>query len=158
MSMVRRGGVLASALAGALVLSGCGMSIPTDPQGTFDRVQDGVLRAGASIEEGLVSAEDGELVGPLVDLVEDFARLHDADVRWTVGSEESLVGVLDGGDIDLIVGGMTVDTPWIDQAGSTRGYPMPDRAGEREIVMLVPLGENRFLSEIEAFLDEEWKE
>lgn len=150
-----RTGALASAFAVALILSGCAVSVPADPQGTFDRVQNGALRVGASIEDGLVVDVDGELVGPLVDLVEEFADRHDAEVQWTVGSEESLVDALDRGELDLMVGGMTPDTPWIDQAGATRGYPVTTPRGEHEMVMLVPLGENRFLTELETFLDEE---
>lgn len=139
----------------AVTLSGCGMSVPTDPDGTLDRVTGGELRVGTSPDGTLVEVEEGEPRGPVVDLVDDFAARIDADVTWTVATEETLVGMLKEGDLDLVAGGLTPDTPWIDKAGVTRGYPGIEGAGDRELVMLVPLGENAFLSALEATLDEE---
>lgn len=144
--------------AAALALSGCTLSVPADPGGTLERVEGGVLRAGASVDDGLVSEEDGEVSGPLVDLVEEFAHTYRAKVRWTVGSEESLVAAVQRGELDIVVGGITSDTPWIDRTGASRGYPEIPQAGGRDIVMLVPLGENGFLFELESFLDEELKQ
>ncbi|MFJ6549017.1 hypothetical protein [Microbacterium sp. NPDC091676] len=149
---------LIGALAGLLVataLGGCGMTVPADPDGTLDRVSGGELRVGTSPEPGLVEIDGGEPRGPVVDLVDDFAASIDADVTWTVATEESLVGMLETGDLVLVAGGLTPDTPWIDKAGVTRGYPGIEGAGDRELVMLVPLGENAFLSALEASLDEE---
>ncbi|KAB1646975.1 hypothetical protein F8O04_14235 [Pseudoclavibacter endophyticus] len=143
-------------LLAGMLLSGCGLSIPSDPNGTMDRVEGAVLRAGASVEEGLVEkAADGGAFGPLADLVEAFAEEHGAEVEWTFGSEESLVEHLEQHRIDLAVGGMTADTPWSQMAGTTRGYDEVPGAEGREIVMLVPLGENELVYELESFLDRE---
>ncbi len=138
-------------LALALVLTGC--SVPADPDGTMDRIQGDTLRAGASLEDGLVEAADGTVTGPLAELVEEFAHRHDADVDWTTGSEESLVTALEERRLDIVVGGITADTPWVDRVGATRGYP--EIAEGRELVLLVPPGENRLLFELEQFLDGE---
>lgn len=138
-----------------LSLAGCGTSIPTDPDGTLNRLRDGELRVGVSIEPGLSWETDGEPDGPLIDLVDDFADRIDADIEWTIAGEETLVGMLESGDLDLAVGGFSDATPWIDRAGVSRGYTRIDGADGRSIVMLVPLGENAFLSELEIFLDEE---
>ena len=146
---------LALAAVGALGLAGCGIQIPSDPNGSFARIQGDVLRAGASPEAGLVVVEGAEVSGPLADLVTAFAEDNDARVDWTVGSEESLVTGLEEGDLDVAIGGMTADSPWADRAGMTRGYPdLPGAAG-RSVVLLVPLGENRLLSELESFIDQE---
>lgn len=136
-------------------LSGCGASIPTDPDGTLDRVRDGDLRVGVSIDPGLASEAGGTPDGPVIDLVDEFATSLDADTEWTIASEETLVGMLESGDLDLAVGGFSDATPWLDRAGVSRGYTRIDGADGRSIVMLVPLGENAFLSELETFLDEE---
>lgn len=138
-------------------LAGCGLTIPADPDGTLQSVSGGELRVGYSPDPGLIveSTDGDDPTGSIPDLVDDFADSIDADVEWTEGSEESLVGMLERGDLDLIAGGMTADTPWIDKAGVTRGYPGIDGADGREIVLLVPLGENAFLTELERFLDEE---
>ncbi len=139
----------------AAALSGCGATVPADPDGTLDRVSGGELRVGTSPEPGLVEFDGGRPRGPVVDLVDGFATSLDADVTWTIATEESLVGMLEAGDLDLVAGGLTPDTPWIDRAGVTRGYPGIEGAGDRELVMLVPLGENAFLSALETSLDEE---
>jgi hypothetical protein len=129
------------------------MTIPSDPDNALRRVEAGTLRAGAAYEAGLVEFSGGEMTGPLVELVEDFAQAHGAHVTWTAGSEESLVGALEAGELDIAVGGMTTDTPWLDRAGLTRGYPEIPGSGGRDIVLMVPLGENRLLFELETYLD-----
>jgi len=139
----------------AATLAGCGMSIPADPDGTLDRVSGGELRIGASPDPGLVDVESSTPTGPLPDLAEQFAATLDAEPEWTVGSEETLVGMLEAGDLDLVIGGFTEKTPWIDKAGITRGYSGIEGADGRKIVMLVPLGENAFLTDLERFLDKE---
>lgn len=136
-------------------LVGCGIAVPADPEGTLQTVSGGELRVGVSPDEGLVDSSTDVPTGPLIDLVESFADSIDADVDWTIDSEETLVGMLEDGDLDLVVGGITDQTPWVEKAGITRGYTAIEGADGRTIVMLVPLGENAFLSELEGFLDEE---
>ncbi|MCP2371866.1 ABC-type amino acid transport substrate-binding protein [Agromyces terreus] len=139
-----------------LALTGCGISIPTDPDGTLQRVvRTGELRAGAS-PAGTALVVDGDRVsGALADLVEEFAAEQGARVIWTVGSEEALVEDLEQGDLDLAVGEMTDQTPWSDRASVTRPYTdLPGLEG-RKTVLLLPLGENAFQSALETYLDEE---
>ena len=138
----------------ALVLSGCGMSIPADPDGALEQVENGVLRVGVSPDGPVVERVGDEVSGPLALVIEDFARQHRADVEWEFGSEESLVMALEAGEIDIAIGGMTSDTPWSDRVGVSRGYPQLDPR-ERDLVVFVPLGQNRLLSELERFLDGE---
>lgn len=151
-----RAGRTAAAVAGLLIaalLSGCGITVPSDPDGTLNAVTGGELRVGTSPDRDLVELSGDEPRGPVVDLVDGFAAHLDAETTWTVASEETLVRMLEQGDLDLIAGALTPDTPWIDKAGVTRGYPGIDGAGDRELVMLVPLGENAFLSSLESYLD-----
>lgn len=151
----RRAVFSAAALLLAISLSGCALTIPADPDGTLQSVTGSELRVGVSADPGLVETDRETPTGSIPDLVTGFADGIDAEVDWTNGSEETLVGMLERGDLDLVVGGFTADTPWVDRAGVTRGYPGIDGAEGREIVMLVPLGENAFLSELERYLDEE---
>ena len=144
----------AVALLLAAALSGCGLTIPADPDGTLESVTGSELRVGRSADPGLVDTDRDTPTGSIPDLVTGFADGIDAEIDWTYGSEETLVGMLERGDLDLVAGGFTSDTPWIDKAGVTRGYPEIDGADGREIVMLVPLGENAFLSALERHLDE----
>ncbi len=154
-ALARRGPFVAVVMALGAMLCGCGLQVPTDPGGSLDRITGDVLRAGASPDSDWVIVEGDDVSGRLVMLVEDFARMHDAEVEWVVGSEESLVRDLEEGRLHVAVGGMTADSPWMDRAGLTRSYPSDGRDGGREFVMFVPLGENRLLAALERHLDEE---
>lgn len=136
-----------------LALTGCS-AIPADPDGTLARVTGGVLNVGVS-PNGEFASVDGDVVeGREVDLVEEFAETIDAEIDWTVGSEEALVRALERDDLDLVIGGLTDATPWLSHAGVTRPYDeFTDAEGRtHRVVMLVPMGENAFLSTLETFL------
>lgn len=139
----------------SMTLAGCSLTVPADPDGTLEAVSGGELRVGVAPDERLADVSTVPPAGPLVDLVDDFAVSLDADVQWTVGSEEELVVKVEEGDLDLVVGGFTGQTPWVDRVGVTRGYRGIEGAEGRSTVMFVPLGENAFLSSLEAFLDTE---
>jgi hypothetical protein len=64
------------------------------------------------------------------------------------------VGDLEEGDLDLVIGGLTAETPWSEKAGTSRPYTTStdEQGATVEHVMLVPRGENRFLIELDAFL------
>jgi DNA-binding transcriptional LysR family regulator len=110
----------------SLTSSGCGVRIPSDPDGTQDRVTDSVLRVGASPSGSLVHVGGHRVSGSMADLVEGFAASRGARLEWRVDSEEDLVGDLESGRIDLAIGGMTADTPWATRVSVTRGYPDVD--------------------------------
>jgi len=156
--MVRRARAIVTTL-GALVLalgmSGCGLQIPADPDGTLERITGDVLHAGASPSGDLVTVRGDEVTGPLADLVEGFAASRDARVVWTVDSEEDLVDDLANGDLDLAVGGMTDASPWADRVSLTRGYPEIEGSEGASVVMLLPMGENGLQAALETYLDEE---
>jgi len=141
-------------VASVAFLAGCGASIPTDPSGTLEDVRGGVLHAGVSPHDGFVMINGDEPSGTEVDAIEAFAESLDAQIEWTIGSEEALVTHLEDGELDLVAGGLTDETPWVDKAGVTRPYAeITDADGAtRKLVMLVPMGENAFISELETFL------
>ncbi len=142
-------------LVAAAVLSGCGIRIPADPDGTLDRITDGVLRVGASPSGSLVVASDGRVEGSLVELVEGFADEREARVEWTVDSEEDLVDGLATGELDLAIGGMTDKTPWAERVSVTRAYPDVPGSGGASVVVLLPMGENAMQAALEAYFDRE---
>ena len=159
--MVRMSGALRFALGVVcLVLAapGCGVSIPADPDDTLERVREGTLRVGVSPQPPWTGVDAaGEPVGREVDLVADFAAGLDAEVRWVVGGEEHLVTAMEHGQLDLVVGGLTKDSPWSEKAALTRPYAQGvDARGEPiELVMATRMGENGFLRSLEAFLFEQ---
>lgn len=147
--------ILAAAAAFAvLALSGCGIRIPNDPDGTLDRVTDGELRVGASPAPALVDVSGGDVSGSLAELIEGLAATRHAHIVWTIGSEEQLVDRLEDGQLDLAIGGMTDSSPWSERVALTRPYPELSPEGAR-IVLLLPMGENAWQSAIEQYLDGE---
>lgn len=137
-----------------LVLTGCGLTIPADPDGTLDRVRGGTLRVGVSPNEPWTQLDAGQPSGIEVELVREFAATLGAQVEWSVGGEEALIADLEQAELDLVIGGLTSKTPWSKQAGITRAFTeVLDEQGEPEKhVMAVPMGENAFLVELEKFL------
>lgn len=159
---VSRRRVLSGGLGALAVgLAGCTSSgYPADPEGTLDRVRGGVLRVGVEHHPPFVELGPGEPGGTEADLVRRFAAELGARVEWTASSEEALMTAIEKGDLDLVVGGLTTDSPWTTHAALTRGYAEttgPD--GESvELAMAVPLGENQMLVRLEEFLDEHGEE
>ncbi|QXT62301.1 hypothetical protein [Tessaracoccus palaemonis] len=147
-------GIAGSGLACCLVI-GCGVTIPHDPDGALDRITGTTLRVGASPAQGLVRVDGAHVTGPLPDLVDEFAATRDADIEFTVLGEEEIVDALEAGRIDLGIGPMTDESPWTERASQTRGYDTVPGADGRKVVLLLPLGENRFQSALETFLDAE---
>ncbi len=144
---------MVAAVAG--LLASCGLSIPVDPNGTLDRVTGGTLRVGVSPNPPWTEiTEGGEPTGTEVGLVREFAATLPAEVSWTVGGEEALITAMEHGALDLVIGGLTADTPWEKHAAITKPYAEgtgPD--GKRiKLVMAAPLGENAFLLRLEKFL------
>ncbi|MEE6294695.1 transporter substrate-binding domain-containing protein [Georgenia wangjunii] len=151
--MIKTARALAAAML-VLLLAGCGARIPSDPDGTLDQVRGSVLRVGVSPNEPWTEVTGDDASGLEVDLVTDFADSLDASVAWTTGGEESLIGKLERGELDLVIGGLTAASPWADKASLTTAYTFavgPDGAEEAH-VMAVPMGENAFLVELETFL------
>jgi ABC-type amino acid transport substrate-binding protein len=147
---------LAGAVILVLALSGCGLSIPADPDSTLENVRGGTLRAGISPNGDLTVVDNGTYSGSEVELLEDFAADLDATIDWTVASEETLVRGLENGKLDVVIAGFTDATPWVDKAGVTRPYRevTAEDGSRHKLVMLVPIGENAFLTALETFLTE----
>lgn len=147
---------LATTLVSVMALAACA-TIPGDPDGTLERVQGGVLRVGVTEHAPWVELQEGaEPMGTEPELVRAFAERIGAEVTWTPGSEAALATALEDGDLDMLIGGILDDTPWVQSGAVTRPYAEVSTAdGTEHHVMMTPLGENAFLVELETFLDEE---
>ena len=149
----------AASAAGALALAGCGLTIPTDPDGTLDGVLErGTLRAGASPREPWVdvpAGDEAEPAGTEVELVEAFAEHLGVEVEWEVAGESELVERLKRLELDIVAGGLTADSPYADAVALTRPYEQSTDAegAMKKHVLAVPVGENEMLSTLERFLD-----
>lgn len=141
-----------------LAVSGCAQ-LPVDPEGTLEGVRAHTLRVGLSPNPDFVSIQGSDYSGSEVSLVRDFAEHLQTEPEFMVAGEETLVKQLEAGQLDLVVGGISSNTPWTDQVGLTRPYrETVDALGEDvKLVILVRPGENAFLSELEYFLDQRGK-
>jgi polar amino acid transport system substrate-binding protein len=135
--------------------AGCA-AIPADPEGTLERATGGILRVGMSEHSPWTELENGERAGVEVDLVEQFAEDIDAEIEWQDGGEEFLIGELEAGALDVVIGGLTEKSPWVDQAALTRPYVVvtsPSGSPEPH-VMASRMGENALLVALERFLED----
>ena len=162
--MRRRGMMAGLLLAVLMVLSGCGSSFPADPEGTLERVRGGTVRVGASMNgdwvrinaSGSGGLSSNDVQGTEAELVKDFAARLGAEIEWVAGTEQVLADELKHGGLDLVIGGLDDKTPWVTHAGTTRPYAesRDGRGSVHKHVMLVPLGENAFLLELDKYLME----
>jgi len=104
----------------ALTLAACG--IPRDPEGTLARASGGVMRVGVTEAPPWVELGDASPDGIEVRLVERFAEEIDAEIEWIEGSEEEIFSGLRVRELDLVIGGLTAETPWSSEAGITHPY------------------------------------
>lgn len=138
-----------------VMLAACSVSVPSDPEGTLEQVSGRTIRVGVTNDDPWVRLkQDQDPAGTEPDLLRSFAASLDAEPRWIPGSEQELVQSLKDGDVDVVIGGFTDDTPWSTDAGTTRPYTesTDDQGRTEKHVMLVPLGENAFLLELDRFL------
>jgi polar amino acid transport system substrate-binding protein len=162
----------ALALIAIFGAAGCDLEIPRDPEGTLRRARGGTLRVGVApagewvrvpaLEasendertkdaEVAERAEAGEPDGVEPELVRRLARELDAEIRWVRGSESELLGALERFEVDIVLAGLTRDSPWRQRVGLTRAYT---KAGGERVIAVGP-GENAFLLELERFLERE---
>lgn len=130
-----------------LLLTGC--DLPRDPEQTFERVGGGTLRVGITADPPWTTFEDAQPGGIEATLVEQFAESLHAHVQWTNGSEAELMERLHEGHLDVVIGGLDDASPWTTHSGFTRPYIT---FAEKRHVMAVRQGENRFLLELDTFL------
>lgn len=135
--------LVAAVLTASLV--GCDR-IPSDPEGTLERVRGGTLRVGISVSDPWTIRDDAGFGGVEVELVERFAEQLGAEVEYFDGSEEELFAALLHHELDVVIGGLTSQNPHAVEAGMTHpyfatalvvGWPedddMPDDIAGREV-------------------------
>jgi polar amino acid transport system substrate-binding protein len=132
------------------VLSSCGL--PRDADGTLDRVHGGALRVGVSDHPPWTAIRDGQIDGIETRLVAELARGLGARPVWRRGAESELLDALHRRELDIVVGGLTADSPWKGQVAFTRPH-FTDTATGRAHVLAVSPGENAFLVHVERFLE-----
>jgi polar amino acid transport system substrate-binding protein len=139
-----------SALAAlGLLLGSC--QYPRDPEETLDRVTDGTMYVGVIDEEPWVRLDPGrEPQGVEPTLIREFAEQLDAEIEWVEGSEAELMEAMRGFQLDVIVGGLTRNSPYSKEVALTRPYV------DTEIQFGVPPGEELpdDLDEVEIWVEQ----
>lgn len=142
-----------------LGLVGCGGHYPADPEGTLNRISGGVLRVGISHQPPWTDISEGETSphGIEVQVVEDYAASINAEIEWQAGGEEELTTLLSENELDLVIGGLTSQTPWESEAAITTSYAESIGVDGKTAkhVMAVQMGENAFMTSLERFLLEQ---
>jgi polar amino acid transport system substrate-binding protein len=101
--------------------AGCS-DLPRDPKETLRRAEGGRLRVGLVEHPPWVVRTGGEPAGAEVELVRLFARELGAQPEWRWGGEQQHMEALEHYQLDLLVGGLTGDTPWSKYVGLTSPY------------------------------------
>ncbi|MDO5513358.1 transporter substrate-binding domain-containing protein [Corynebacterium sp.] len=139
---------LTALIAAGLPLAACG-AIPADSEGTLDRARGGTLVVGVSEHRPWTTIEEsGAVTGTEVDLITAFADSIDADIEWHTGPESVLADLTEDGELDVVIGGLTSESPWADKMALTRPY-----SGDQ--VMGLRMGENELLMTLERHLARE---
>lgn len=125
-TIVRRFGTWAGTWMRAWMLFGLAMitacDLPSDPNDTLARVQNGILRVGAIDADPWVRWSDLGPSGIEVSLIEEFARELGARVEWIRGGESQVLLALSEERLDLAIGGLTNSNPWSNEVAFTRPY------------------------------------
>jgi polar amino acid transport system substrate-binding protein len=133
----------------------CGCDgIPRDVSHGLQRITEGELRAGASMNPPWVVVRDGEVLGLEVELIEAWARQHDARVVWQVGAVAELTEALHRRELDVLVAGLDKSTPHAKRLALTQPYLESTNAfGKRHRhVLAVTQGESALLLDLDRYL------
>lgn len=103
-----------------LLIAACGL--PRDSEGTSDRVRGGTMRVGVIENPPWASLAGGGSRGVEVSLIRRFAAGYGAEIRWIEGTEAELAEALAAREIDVVIGGLESDTPYVSEVGLTRPY------------------------------------
>lgn len=135
-------------LAGAcLLLTACG-TMPRDPDGTLDRV-----RAERSFRVGVIAGGGA----PAADAMQRafIARLAastGARPAFVAGAAEPLLLQLEAGELDLVVGALAADTPWIARVALLEPLAEPASGQAPANSVAARNGENAWIMQLEQDL------
>lgn len=127
---------------------------PRDPEGTLKRVRGGTLRVGAVHQPPwvILDPEGGPPGGSEAELTAELARRLDAELEWRTGGETQLMQALQKFELDLVIGGITTESPYREEVGFTAPY---HKEPDGEHVFAAPPGENGWVATLERFLGEQ---
>lgn len=111
---------LASLVVASIVFAGC--DVPRDPEKTLEKVSGGTMRVGLIDSPPWAHLANGEPAGIEVELIEDFADELEATVEWFPSSESEAFAALHVGELDVVIGGLTAQSPFSKEGALTHPY------------------------------------
>src|SRR5687767_15777970 len=97
--------------------------MPRDPDGTLERVRGGIVRVGvAESPPWVVLATPNTAAGVEPTLVKAIADSLGASIEWIHKGESELLTDLEERKLDLVLGGLTEDSPWKAKVALTRFF------------------------------------
>lgn len=84
----------------------------------------------------------------------EYAASIDAEIDWMPGPESALAEAMKAGELDVVIGGFTEDSPFTGDMAFTRPYTTLERpdGSTAKVVMGVRPGENALMVDLELFL------
>lgn len=127
-----------------LLLGACNL-LPHDPEGTLSNIErSGVLRVGMVADPNPIDAQRAN------QLIHHLEASTHAKARIVEGAAEPLIGGLENGKLDLLIGPFASDTPI--KTIVALGPPLASRASKDDRIDLVAVmrnGENRWIMLVE---------
>lgn len=133
------------AFSAALALAACDR-LPMDPDGTLDRV-----RAERRFRVGLIAAGDSPVGAERQRLFLDrVARAAGATPQIEEGASEPLLIALENGDLDLVIGPLSPESPWLGRVALLE--PIGETVAPQRLAVtpIARNGENRWIMLLEA--------
>jgi polar amino acid transport system substrate-binding protein len=97
--------------------------LPRDPNGTLARVRGGTMRVGVFERRPWTTLPANGGAGGLEGaLVAELARELGARIEWVRATESQLLEALKMRDLDIVIGGLTDDSPWAQHVAFTRPF------------------------------------
>lgn len=128
----------------ALAAAGCD-SLPKDPEGTLDRV-----RAEHVFRVGLIASGDNRFQSERErDFLLRVARAANARPAIVEGSAEPLLVELADGRLDLVIGMLSPESPWVGRVAVLRPLGETVRGAKALLVPIARNGENRWIMLLE---------
>lgn len=100
---------LFAALLFFVFLVGC--QFPNDSEETLNKVEDGILKVGATENPPWVVRSQNGAEGVEASMIQVFAETLGADVEWHWGTETELLEALAQHQVHVVIGGLTQQSP-----------------------------------------------
>ena len=113
--------IVARTVALAAIAAGCD-NFPKDPRDSFEKATTTGLRVGVINDAPWARFDGDSASGIEADIIKGFAGKHNMEVRWVAGSAHSLMPALEEGELHIVIGGMTKDSPFKELVGFTNPY------------------------------------